>query len=250
MGRGRLWKQVDVDYLTDNWGDIPIPCIAKKLNRSIEGIVLKAHKIGLKRSYHSGTDYITVFQLAKALGRKGAYTEYYQKLQKAGCPIKKKLMINKKVRIIKLKEFWKWAEKHKNLVNFSKIEEWALGEEPAWVAERRKIDFYEKPKMPRVWTADDKKYLIFLLKQYKYTYDEIAVKLNRTERAVIRMIAELDLKIWPVRREARFWTLEEITKARAMVDKGYSYETIGKELGRSGCSIRGKIEQQYGCQPA
>ena len=250
MSRGRPWTQEEVEYLTDNWGEIPTPYIAKKLNRSNKGIIQKANKLGLKRFCHSGTDYITVSQLSKAMGRKGAYSEYCQKLERAGCPIKKMLMINKKVRIVKLKDFWKWAEKHKNILNFSKLEEWALGEEPEWVAERRKIDFYEKPKNPRLWTTDEKKYLIHLLKQYKYTYDEIAAKLNRTERAVIRMIHDLNLKVWPVRREARFWTEEEFSKACAMFEKGYAYETIGKALDRSACAIRGKMEQQYGCQSA
>ena len=39
-----------------------------------------------------------------------------------------------------MEEWWEWAEKNRDLLDFSIFEEKILGEEPAWAKEKRKHD--------------------------------------------------------------------------------------------------------------
>lgn len=43
--------------------------------------------------------------------------------------------MNNTFKIIYLDEFWKWAEKNRSFLDFSKMEPLALGKEPGWVNE-------------------------------------------------------------------------------------------------------------------
>ena len=41
----RKWTKEDVEYLTEKWGNVSIPSIAKKLNRSVNAVKIKAKEL-------------------------------------------------------------------------------------------------------------------------------------------------------------------------------------------------------------
>ncbi len=235
----RNWTKEEIEYVESSWGVYSIPKIAKNLNRTLHSIKVKAVRIGLKRALHQG-DYITFNQLMVEFKINGGYARNIW--IKAGCPVKEKRIIKKKYKIIYLNQFWTWAEKNKNIINFAKLEENILGEEPGWVKEKRKIDMVERNKNTPWETIEDER-LKYLLREYKHTYADLAVLLNRSEGAIKRRIIDLNLKERPLREANKPWTDKEIKKLVEMRNKGHTWEKIGMEIGRTGLATRGKHER-------
>ena len=43
----RTWKPEEEDYLMEKWGQISVPSIAKKLNRTTNAVKVRAQRLGL-----------------------------------------------------------------------------------------------------------------------------------------------------------------------------------------------------------
>ena len=238
-----VWSKEQVEYLEDKWGSLSITTIAKNLNRSVNAVKIKAYKLGLGRHLHSG-DYITLNQLCKALGLGQSYTENFKRWSNNGLPVKKKKVINNSFRVIYLKDFWKWAEPNKMLINFSRVERHILGPEPAWVDEKRKADFLAGQYKKTPWTPAEDALFIQMLKAYRYSYREISIKLKRTEGALKRRMKDLGLKQRPLRADNHNpWTDEEIKILVDLYYKGYISEVMAEKIPRSALAINGKIER-------
>lgn len=139
-------------------------------------------------------------------------------------------------------------EKNKHMIDFSKVERLSLGPEPEWVEKKRKADQIKKLRVPKPhntpWSKDDEAKLIWMLKQFKYTYPEIATELNRTQGAVKRRIYDLGLKARPVRLpNHNKYTKEDERIIVEMLEKGYCFEEIANRLNRSSLGVRGKAER-------
>ena len=193
-------------------------------------------------------DYITYKQLLKVLGNVGGYKEISW-IEKRGFPVRIKKVRNAVFRIVRIEDFWKWAEEHKELLDFSRFEENILGKEPEWAKEKRRLDKEKNRKYKNCpWTNAEKEQLIFLLRQQKYTYYEIAQKLRRTERSIETKMLELDIKDRPLKAKAQLWTEEQKETLIHLIEKGYSYELLAEQLGRSSKAIRGFVYRIYGTE--
>lgn len=138
---GTNWSKQEELYLEENWGTISIPGLAKRLNRTTNGIVVKAQRLGLG-PYLLGGDYISLNQLIIAVTGKIEHSYHnISWVKNRGLPIHKKRVKNNTFKVVYLEEFWKWAEKNRAFIDFSKMEPFALGYEPQWVSEQRKKDF-------------------------------------------------------------------------------------------------------------
>ena len=118
MGMKPNWTTEEIEYLEDAWGTVSISGIARKLERSVNAVKIKAQKQGLSRHLDSG-HCVPLHQVIVALGKKGGETYFVQMLKKAGCPIKRHKVINCSFRVVDLDEFWVWAEKHQRMFDFS-----------------------------------------------------------------------------------------------------------------------------------
>lgn len=232
------WIKEELNYLSENWGTVSIPRIARRLGRSVNAVKIKAIRIGLKRHIHSGV-YITVNQLAKAINHDYKTVRNWEKY---GLKMKRKKSIKTAYKIIEVEDFWEWAKCHKPLVHFDRIEPLILGMEPKWVAYARRADIEGKKRRTK-WTRSDDEKLIHLLDQYKFSVGEIAAELGRTEGAIKRRVLDLGIKQRPVKQTNRKWTEKQIATMLDMLDRGYGFEQIGKQLGRTGSAVRGKLEQ-------
>lgn len=236
------WSNEETEYLEDKWGVISKPAIAKKLGRSVDAVQLKARRLGLTRHIHSG-DYLTINQLIVALNRSYSYT--IDQWTKKGLPVKTKISVRKRYKIIYLDEFWKWAKDNRTLIDFSKVEVGALGKEPEWVHEQRKHDSANKKYSGRVWTQTDDARLISMLRQFRFSYDDISKELNRSGGAIKRRIYDLKLKERPVKaNNQNYWSENEILKLIELYNSGMSSDVIAEHLhGRSSLAIKGKLER-------
>ncbi len=245
---GKKWTTEEVDYLKDSWGTYSIDSICKKLGRSKCAIMNKVKRLELGPFLENG-DYITFKQLVEALGYNG--TGGY--LAKSWIKNRKLPVMNKKVgktsvKVINLDDFWKWAEKNKAFLDFSKFEPMTLGVEPSWVKKKREYDVKKKTIIQKnVWTQKEDEYLIFLLNQYKYSYKDISKKMNRSEGAINRRIIELKLKQRPIKADNHTpWTEEEKVLVKKMILEGASYEIIACKLNNRGSlSVRNLVARMY-----
>ena len=61
------WTKAEEQFLQDQWGVMSIPAIAKRLNRSVEAVVVRKNRLGLGPVLFGG-DYISMNQLTGACG--------------------------------------------------------------------------------------------------------------------------------------------------------------------------------------
>lgn len=245
MCRGRTWEQEELDFLEDKWGILSISAIAKKLNRTTTSIQIKANRLGLG-TFIDSAEYITLSKFIQALGYKQGYTYTCNRLIKLGLPVKKKKIVSRNIKIVYLDDFWKWAEEHKNDINFAKFEKGDLGLEPEWVEEKRKADLSNPSKIThnRVWTKAHDNTLISMCKSQRYTYKDIARELNRTENAIKRRLIDLGVKVRPLYLNNHVkWTDEENKKMLELHEQGYDTNYIANVLNKSQLSISDRIKK-------
>ena len=240
------WNQTELDYLQDKWGVISIKGIANHLKKSVSAVKLKAQRIGLgdPRMSFEG---ITICQLAKALGRE--YSIIRNWIDRYGMPAKSKIFAREnRVLIIGYNEFWEWAEQHRELINFAKMDLNILGAEPDWVKVKRKADQMRSQRtwQSTAWDLKEDQRLLQLVRLPKITYPELARQLNRTESSIRRRLYDLNSKILPVRLNNHVkYTSGQVRTLIEMAESGYGYETIAAALGpdKSANGVRGKLER-------
>lgn len=250
MGLGKNWSKSEEEYLSEKWGQLSIPTIAKNLNRSVNAVKIRVARLGLGPSLMAG-DYITLNQLLVAMGNTGG-NGYKLKswVENRGLPVHTKRVDRRSFRVVYMDEFWEWAEKHRSFIDFSKLEPLIFGEEPDWVAEQRKKDFQAfaiQRKDP--WTSEEDSRLKLLLKQHRYGYAELSGMLHRSAGAIQRRCTDLGIKERPVKANNHgseaAWTDKEFSALAEGIRSGDSYTMIGNRIGKSEKAIRGKVYFTY-----
>lgn len=242
--KGKRWTKEEFKYLEDTWGESSIPTIAKNLNRSVNAIKIKAVRLNLGPFLDAG-EYITVNKFMKEMAGDYVGKDYTIKqwIDK-GLKIKTKRVISNSYKVIYLNDFWKWAEKNRTLVDFSKLEPLVFGKEPEWVADQRRADIENNYFKKTPWTKSEDEYLKKLLSQYKYTYRELSLRLKRTEGAIKRRVIDLDIKARPIKMSNHNpWTEKETNKLIDLYYKGHSRNTFANYIDRSAQACSGKIER-------
>ena len=237
---GKAWTTEEMDYLENKWGRVTVSYIAKKLRRTETSITLKAQR--MKLGSRLAGEYVTFNELLTALGLQGSYSWLRDKyISKNGLPAKRK----GKYLIIKIDDFWKWAEQHKQILNFCHFEENMLGKEPEWVKEKRKADLSNPRKVNnnRPWTKEDDALLIQKTKSCRYTYKDLSKDLRRTENAIKRRLYDLGVPYRPIPMDTHVkWTDEENNKMMELYKKGFDSYVIANILNKSQLSISDRIK--------
>lgn len=243
MARNKKWTSEDLSYLEDNWGTFSLKTIAEHLDRSECSILNKVQKLGLGSFLENG-DYVSWNQFLKAIGVKsgGSYRNISW-IENKGFPVKFKRVNKCSFKVVCISEFWKWAEKNRSFIDFSRFEENALGLEPEWVKEKRRHDVMKnRLYQSSPWTKTEDERLKKLLKDFKYSYDDLSRMLRRTNGAIQRRILALGLKERPLKVDNHIkWTNDELILLEDMVESCVSYEYMSEKIGRSAKAIRGKV---------
>lgn len=243
MDKRKKWTQEELDFLEEKWGVLSKNLIAKKLNRSLNSVIVKAVRLGLGR-YINARDEITLNLLINTLGYKNSYSWVSKKFENHNIPIKKMKIIDKSVKMVNINEFWKWAEKNKKILNFADFEEGALGKEPLWVKEKRNIDknSLNKINRNRLWTKYEEQLLISKVKSMRYTYEELSKEFNRTEGAIKSRLNKLQTPYRPLERDRHIiWTEEENNTLLQMYKEGYGANQIARKINKSEFSVKERV---------
>lgn len=233
------WSEEEKVFLQENYGVKTNKYIAKKLKRTEVAVAVKASKLHLSKD---NSDFISLYQLSIALGFEKSYSSIKKKFLDNGLKVTKD---NK----LKIETFWKWAEDHKQILNFSKFEKNLLGIEPKWVDEKRKADLSNPRKISnnRPWTKEDDSLLIQKTKSCRYTYKDLARDLKRTENAIKRRLYTLKVPYRPIPLDTHIkWTDEENNKLLELYRKGFDTYVIANMLNKSQLSISDRIKKLGG----
>lgn len=243
---GKSWTDDELEYLQSKWGVSSKKAIAKKLGRSYYSVYVKAYRIGLDDAlYH--LDGVTLNKLAEAIGVE--YQIVSNWALKYRLPFKKKITAkSQSYKYITLKDWWLWAERNKQMIDFTRFDQYALPPEPEWVKSVRKANYEKKELLPKVhstpWTSSEDARLKQLAKEGKVTYPEISLELQRSQGAIKRRIKDLKLENnIPRMDNRRIYTHEEIETLERMMLDGHSFVVIAMKLNRSESAVRGKAER-------
>ena len=243
------WTAEEIEYLEEKWGTVSIPSIAKKLGRTTYSVRCKATKMGLG-SVLMGGDYVTLNQLIVAVT--GSTKSYSYKLKswvkERGLPVHTKRVNKCTWKVVYLEEFWEWAKENRSFLDFSKMELLALGAEPDWMAQQRRIEavaYATQRKDP--WTPQEDERLTFLLKQHKYSWAELSREMRRSVGAIQHRCQDLNLKDRPLRESPHNpWSDEDLQTMAEMIRQGCSWAMIGEACGgRSEKAVRGVAFNKY-----
>ena len=183
MGRGKKWTKQELTFLEENLGELSVVDIAAKLGKPHGAIINKANRVG-KCNTSEISGLYTLNELANTIGysrrRVGVWVTKY-KLPS----LRKTLRTKRSFIYVDPIKFWKWAEKHKDMINFLKIKKNCLPPEPEWVeGERERLKKELAKNHGKPWTTGDIQHLKYLLYSKGYTYKKAAAELGRKETAV------------------------------------------------------------------
>ena len=244
--KGTKWTEEELEYLEESWGKVTTQGIATKLGRPYGGIINKSQRLGLGDPLIH-MDGITVSRLAQELGTH--YRLVMNWVEKYDFPAKqRRLTKQQKVWCVGYADFWEWAEKNRQMIDFSRFDKYAFGVEPDWANEKRIADFNKKRLVPKPhntpWSSGDINKLIALVKEPDMTYPKMSRILQRTHGAIKRRLGEENIKFRPsYLPNHNKYTELEIETLETMMQKGHSFIEIGFILNRSEAGVRGKAER-------
>ena len=146
----------DIQMIKDQIGSHSLPTIAKRMNRTMVALEVKIKRMGIAHT-KSHTGMITAGELAKILqvDRNTVMGWIFNHDLDSQQRITRN---KKKFTFINIDNFWDWANKNRNKIDFSKLDTNALPPEPVWVEEERKIS--KTVTNYKAWTKQEEKLLL------------------------------------------------------------------------------------------
>lgn len=184
----RHWSEEEIMYLEEKWGVVAIDNIARKLGRTKNAILLKAHKIGLREQVIANGEYLTPKDISDVLvvGTKSVYNwmeKGYLKYRKLRINSVKKYQItiaNFKLFLETYQEKWDTRVADIKFINTCFTSYKGNTEAPEWLMSKIELDKQKKSLMsPKQWTVKEEITLKSMINRGK-TYKEIAILLNRS----------------------------------------------------------------------
>lgn len=188
----RYWRPEEIEQLQELWGTKTIPKIAKILGRSVHSIKVKSTRLHLGAFKHS-SEYLTANQVAVLMGvDRHAVTDYW--IARLNLPYKAIAPLGKqKFKYIKLLDLISWLQTHPTVWDSRRLEMFALGEEPDWLKEKRRLDSQAPAKRLQNWTPADDRQLISLFKLGGRTNQQMGEILGRSAAAIEHRLMRLDV---------------------------------------------------------
>lgn len=176
----KQWTKNEILILERGYGRYPVVELEKRINRSERAIRCKIRRLKLTRVDDLSANAVAqCFHISPTTVTKWIY--------ELDLPAKKIKSNGRVVRhLIDPEEFWKWAEQHKDIIDWSNYEKKTLLPEPKWIKElplvhRRKPKRYTDMEISRVK----------MLMRKGLTYQEIADSTGRSLSAISSLCLKL-----------------------------------------------------------
>ena len=178
----RQWTENEVAYLEKYYERRGVDYIAKRLNRTSQSIKRKAQSLGYN-AYLCEDLYVRT--MAKCFQSDSLVVNRWIRL---GLPYRLVQRGQSSCKLISVKDFWKWAEKNKNIIPWNKYERYSILPEPKWLNEAIKASFALKNNRKPITYAERQK-VVYLKKSGK-KINEIAIALNRTPDSIKHILRQ------------------------------------------------------------
>lgn len=232
----RAWTFEEEEYMKEYWGTKSVETLAKNMRRTVNSLKVKAVRMKLGPMLMNNYDVISITGISELLGVTRDRIMF--RWQNIGLKIKSKKLTNKKsYYVVNWKDLLTFLEENQNEWDSRKVEPYMLGSEPEWLVEKRKKDRIENPLWYRRWTEEDIKEVIFLFKSKK-SYQEIALKVDRSEGSVANLLRNLGYSY----QLPQYWQGKEFKFLRENF-QNMTYEQIAEELGRTTKAVAAKCEE-------
>ncbi|MEK4668040.1 DNA-binding protein [Niallia sp. FSL R7-0271] len=179
------WRAEEIKLLQTLVGQRSVTAIAKELGRTPGAVSNKLSRLGLGAT-RKQTGMLTARELANKLGVTTktvvSWEEYGLKTVTRVTRYKKQFIL------IKMKNFWEWAEQNKSLIDFTKLSKKDFSTLPEWVSGN--IKAARTSVRYRHWTTSELKRLHVLIEK-GLTYKQISKLLNRSESSVEKRYSRL-----------------------------------------------------------
>ena len=244
----RRWNTEEREYLRENWGNKPMRSLCKALDRTEHAIIIQASRMHLGPFLDNG-DYITFCALLRELygsDKVHSYTWYKRTFENKGLKIRKKRCNKSSFYIVKLADFWKFAEENRSYIDFSRLEKNALGYEPDWVDIQRGQDRLARKTYKRnmPWSDYEIDKVRFYVNKGQYSAAQIGSMINRSEGAVLRKIYDLNLPYSHKKASSKGFSEAELEEIKKLILQNTPYEKISELTGRTDKSLRGMLWQR------
>ena len=247
----KQWTDADETILCEKWGQLKggIPALARKLNRSIDAVKVRAQRLKLG-PWQNGADFVSLCTLiAVVTGQKPGigYSFTVKHWESLGLPIHKRRTVRRLWRMVRIDDFWKWAQSNQDQLNFTRFEENTLGKEPTWVKDKRRVDLHNQRAAPRYnyWLPQEDALLRSMLER-NATWEELeSVGFQHSGAAIRRRIYDLYLPHPKSKRgcgQESPWSHDEALLLQDLKKLGFGVDAIAQHLGRTSQSVRGKLE--------
>lgn len=197
----RHWTENEINYLEENWGIKNIDIISKKLNRSIDAVYLKACQLSLREEILANGYFLTPKYISEILNInvRSIYNCMFNGLLKFR-KYKVKSKIKYQISIECFLDFLKnnetiWDSKNADMqtiksyyssYNITSKNAFTVNISlPNWLQSKIQEDLAKKScnRHNLQWTIDEDK-LLYNLTKVSYSFDEIAIRLNRTPSSI------------------------------------------------------------------
>lgn len=173
----RKWTEQEETYLDKFFEKKGVPYLAEKLNRSTNAVKKRAHELG-----HNAMVCEDLYErtLAECFGTYSKVVRNWIDKHGLKCTVIKRG--SRQYRLIAVKDFWEWAESHKNLIPFQKYVRLSVLPEPKWLKDY--LRDYDHPVNNRKKITSSDKFTVKMLQYKGCTDEEIAKQIHRTPDSV------------------------------------------------------------------
>lgn len=177
----RRWTEEEKSYVEEYWGAKSVKAIAKKINRTESAVMNYAERNKL------GSMYREVYLLPPLLGEYFGVSESTIKtwIKDFGLPSNTRPLKKHRAHRILPEKLLIWCRDNQSKWSSKNLPIYALGEEPAWLVEKRKKDLADNTYKAREWTTKEISQLLELVDS-GMSNPQIAKIMNRSEYSIKR----------------------------------------------------------------
>lgn len=172
----REWTEEEEKYMLKYYSLQSIEKTASWLGRSVNSVKGKARRLGLNLYM----DNLGARTVARCFNSDTSVVLRW--IRKYGLPAKRILVSNQTRYNIDIDKFWEWAELHKDIIPWSKYQEYSLPPEPDWVKFER--NNYKIPNHRKPITSQDIQNIKRLFMKTDLNYTGIAKEVGRTTESI------------------------------------------------------------------
>ena len=244
----KTWSEEENNLLSELWGSVSVPGIAKKLGRTSGSVSQQARRLGLG-SFTDNGDFVTFYQLILSFGYpKGSYSTIKRLwIDNKGLPVKTVKVNNSRVLVVNIEKFWKWAEFQRNSIKFTRLKPLSLGAEPSWVEEQRMVERKRHVfKSNTIWNDYDIERLKFYVRNNSHNLEELSSIFGRSEESLALTIKDLGLSLPNPRNRIYRYTDDEFSTICDLIISGHNIADIAQIILIPQHSLRNYISRKFG----